>query len=73
MTTKGLIKKYKRNYDLIIKLYSLDKLYLTPGQVNKFLKLRGEKRYPYYEIQNGRQVIIYDKSKSKRKREVCRV
>lgn len=73
MTTKGLIKKYKRDYDLIIRLYSLDKLYLTNLQVNKFLKLRGEKIYPHYEIQNERQVIVYDKVKSKRKRGICRI
>lgn len=73
MTTKGLIKKYKKDYDLIIRLYSLDKLYLTTSQLNKFLKLRGEKRYPHYEIQNGRKVLVYDKSKGKRKREICRV
>lgn len=68
MKTKELIKKYKRDYDLIIRLYSLDKLYLTNLQVNKFLKLRGEKKYPHYEIQNERQVMVYDKVKSKRKR-----
>jgi hypothetical protein len=73
MTTKGLIKKYKRDYDLIIRLYSLDKLYLTTSQVNKFLKLRGEKKYPHYEIRNGRQVIIYDKIKSKREKRLCRI
>lgn len=38
MTTKGLIKKYKRDYDLIIRLYSLDMLKLTDRQLNKFLK-----------------------------------
>lgn len=73
MTTKGLIKKYKRDYDLIIRLYSLDKLYLTDRQVNKFLKKRGEKKYPHYGIRNGRQVIIYDKIKSKREKRLCRI
>ena len=73
MTTKGLIKKYKRDYDLIIRLYSLDMLKLTDRQLNKFLKKRGEKKYPHYVIRNGRQVIVYDKSKSKRKRKICRV
>ena len=59
MTTKGIIKKYKHNYDLIIRLYSLDRLYLTESQVNKFLKKRGEKKYPHYELKEGRQVIKY--------------
>ena len=40
MKTKGLIKKYKRNYDLIISLYSLDMLDLTQRQLNRFIKKR---------------------------------
>lgn len=59
MTTKALIKKYKRDYNKILNLYMLDKLYLTESQVNKFLKLRGEKKYPHYVIKEGRQVIVW--------------
>lgn len=66
MTTKELMKKYNNDYEKILNLYTRDKLYLTSYQVNKFLKLRGEKRYPHYEIEKGRQVIVYAKSKSKR-------
>lgn len=57
MTTKGIIKKYKHDYNKILNLYMLDRLYLTESQVNKFLKKRGEKKYPHYEIKEGRQVI----------------
>lgn len=60
MKTKGLIKKYKRNYDLIISLYSLDMLDLTQRQLNRFIKKRGERKYPRYEIKKGRQVINYE-------------
>lgn len=59
MTTKALIKKYKHDYNKILNLYMLDRLYLTQSQVNKFLKLRGEKKYPHYVIKEGRQVITW--------------
>lgn len=58
MKTKGLIKKYKRNYDLIISLYSLDMLDLTQRQLNRFIKKKGEKKYPHYVLEGKRQVII---------------
>lgn len=57
MTTKGIMKKYKKDYDLIIRLYSMDKLYLSERQLNKFLKKRGEKKYPHYELEGKKQVI----------------
>lgn len=59
MTTKALIKKYKRDYNKILNLYMQDKLYLTQSQLNKFIKLRGEKKYPHYVIKKGRQVITW--------------
>lgn len=58
MKTKGLIKKYKRNYDLIISLYSLDMLDLTQRQLNRFIKKRGEKKYPHYKLVGKRRVMV---------------
>lgn len=57
MTTKGIMKKYNKDYDLIIRMYCMDKLYLTQSQVNKFLKKIGEKKYPHYELIGKRRVI----------------
>ena len=59
--------KYNFDYDLIIRLYTNNKLYIRPDKLTDYLELRGEKKYPHYEIRKGRQVIVYDKSKSKRK------
>lgn len=59
MTTKALLKKYKHDYNKILNLYMQDKLYLTQSQLNKFIKLRGEKKYPHYVIKEGRQAITW--------------
>lgn len=59
MSTKGIMKKYKKDYDLIIRLYLMDKLDLSERQLNKFLKKRGEKKYPHYELIGKKSVIKY--------------
>lgn len=53
-----LEKKYNCDYDLIIKLYTMGKTYLTKKQLDDYLKLRGEKKYPHYVLEGKRQVII---------------
>ena len=50
--------KYKCNYDLIIRLYSMNKIYLAPWEVSKYLKKRGEKKYPHYELRKGRVILV---------------
>lgn len=50
-------QKYNCDYDLIIRLYSMDKLYLTSWELNKYLKLRGEKKYPQMKLK-GKKVEI---------------
>lgn len=54
----NLIKKYKKNLDYIVRLYCMDKLYLTNYQLNKVLNMRGEKKYPHYELIGKRKVIV---------------
>lgn len=58
MTIKALERKYKKDYDLIIRLYTMNKLYLAPHQLNKFLEKRGEKKYPHYELKGRKKVIV---------------
>lgn len=53
--------KYNYNYDLIIRLYTMDTLYLSSSELNKYLKKRGEKQYPHYELIGKRRVLVYDK------------
>lgn len=53
-----ILKKFKNDYDMIIRLYEMDKLYLSPWELNKYLKLRGEKTYPHYKLIEKRQVIV---------------
>lgn len=50
--------KYNFDYDLIIRLYSMNKIYLAPWEVNKYLKKRGEKKYPHYELRKGRVILV---------------
>ena len=50
--------KYNFDYDLIIRLYSMNKIYLAPWEVNKYLKKRGEKKYPHYENRKGRVILV---------------
>ena len=49
--------KYNFDYDLIIKLYATNKLYLTPRELNDYLELRGEKKYPQMKLK-GKKVEI---------------
>lgn len=51
-------KKYNCDYDLIIRLYTMDKLYLTKSELNKYLKKRGEKKYPRLILKGKRAVRI---------------
>lgn len=51
--------KYNFDYDLIIRLYATNKLYLTPRELNNYLELRGKKKYPHYVLEGKRQVIIW--------------
>lgn len=50
--------KYNFDYDLIIKLYSLNKIYLAPWELNSYLKLRGEKKYPQMKLKGKKVEII---------------
>lgn len=43
-------QKYNNDYDLIIRLYGMNKLYLTSWELNKYLKLRGNKKISSNEI-----------------------
>lgn len=54
----SLLKKYKNNYDMIIRLYEMDQLYLSSWELNKYLKLRGEKKYPHYKLIGKRRVMV---------------
>ena len=56
---KKMLKDYKNNLDMIVRLYCMNKIYLTSYQLNKVLKLRGEKKYPHYEIEHRRQKIVW--------------
>lgn len=38
-----LLKKYKNDLQMIIRLYCLEKIYLTNFQLDKVLRLRGER------------------------------
>lgn len=49
--------KYNFDYDLIIKLYATNKLYLRPNKLNDYLELRGEKKYPQTKLK-GKKVEI---------------
>ena len=60
MTTKGIMKKYKKDYDLIIRLYTMNKLYLRPKQIDDFLEKRGEKKYPHYELIGKRRCLKWN-------------
>lgn len=51
-------KKYNKDYDLIIRLYSMNKLYLTNKELNHYLKLRGEKKYHKLKLINNKAVIV---------------
>ena len=50
--------KFNYNYDLIIRLYTMDKLYLSSSELNKYLKKRGEKKYPHYELRKGKVILV---------------
>ena len=54
----NLIKEHKQDLDYIVRLYCMDKLYLTNYQLNKVIKLRGEKKYPHYELIGRKKVIV---------------
>ena len=58
MTIKAIEEKYNNDYNLIIRLYTMNKLYLTHYQFNKFLEKRGEKKYPHYELKGIKKVIV---------------
>ena len=51
-------KKYNYDYDLIIRLYCMDKLYLSSYELKKCLKLRGEKKYHKLVLKGKRAVIV---------------
>jgi len=55
-----LIKEHKDDLQKIINDYMLGKYYLTNKQLDQVIKLRGERKYPHYEIVKGRQVIVYE-------------
>ena len=57
MTIKQITKKYNNDYEKILKLYMKNKLYLTSYQVDKFIKLRGEKKYKRMVLENNRVMI----------------
>lgn len=58
MTIKQISKKYNNDYEKILKLYMKNKLYLTTYQVDKFIKLRGERKYKRMVLENNRVVIV---------------
>lgn len=58
MTIKQISKKYNNDYEKILKLYMKNKLYLTSYQVDKFIKLRGERKYKRMVLENNRVVIV---------------
>lgn len=51
-------KKYNCNYELIISLYTMNKLYLSSSELKKYLRLRGEKKYHKLELVNNKAVIV---------------
>ena len=50
--------KYNFDYDLLIRLYTMNKIYLAQWELNKYLKKRGEKKYPHYELRKGRVFLV---------------
>lgn len=58
MTIKQITKKYNNDYEKILNLYMKNKLYLTSYQVDKFINLRGEKKYKRMVLENNRVVIV---------------
>ena len=58
MTIKQISKKYNNDYEKILNLYMKDKLYLTTYQVDKFIKLRGKRKYKRMVLENNRVVIV---------------
>ena len=56
---KKILKKYEDDYNMIVRLYCMDKIYLYPFQLNKVLKLRGEKKYPHYILKNKKYGIEF--------------
>lgn len=57
MTIKQITKKYNNDYEKILNLYMKNKLYLTSYQVDKFIKLRGERKYKRMVLENNRVMI----------------
>lgn len=57
MTIKQITKKYNNDYEKILNLYMKNKLYLTTYQVDKFIKLRGERKYKRMVLENNRVMI----------------
>lgn len=39
-----LLKQYKNDLEMIIRLYCMNKIYLTNYQLEKVLKMKGEKK-----------------------------
>lgn len=53
-----LLKEHEKDLEYIIRMYCMNKIYLTSYQVNKVLKLRGEKKYPHYKLIGRKKVIV---------------
>lgn len=51
--------KTKFDYEMIIKNHLYGDISLTNKQLDKVLKLRGEKEYPKYELIGNKPKIIY--------------
>ena len=45
-----ILKEYNNDYDMILRLYCLDKLYLDSYYLNEVLKKNREKRYTREDI-----------------------
>lgn len=57
---KHLLKVYKNNLQYLIYLHTIGNIFLNSKQLDQVIKQRGERKYPYYEIVKGRQVIVYE-------------
>ena len=53
-----LEQKYNCDYDLIIRLYTMNKLYLAPWELSKYLKKRGIKKYHKLILKGKKKVIV---------------
>lgn len=51
--------KTKFDYEMILKNHLYGDIFLTKRQLDKILKLRGEKEYPKYNLLGNKPIIIY--------------